>query len=101
MIPAEYTGPNSLVCMPGVNDFRQLRYTNTSNAHVLWTGPNVEHYLETETDPLTGMIYSYLTTVFILIIYSHIVQLFCFGWNMFIMFVFIKLIITGLWMVFI
>jgi len=70
MIQAEYFAPNSLVCMPGVNDFRQLRYINTSNVRVLWTGPNVEYYLETEIDPLTGMIYTLqlllCTCVFIL-----------------------------------
>jgi len=58
MIQAEHFASNSLVCMLGVNDFRQLGYNNTSNVHVLWTGPNVEYYLETEIDPLTGRIYT-------------------------------------------
>ena len=58
MIQAEHFASNSLVCIPGVNEFRQLRYINTSNVHVLWTGSNVEYYLETEIDPLTGMIYT-------------------------------------------
>jgi len=65
MIQAEHFAPNSLVCMPGVNDFRQFGYINTSNVHVLWTGPNVEYYLETEIDPLTGMIYRFQQLLFI------------------------------------
>jgi len=58
MIQAEYFALNSLVCMPGVNDFRKLRYINISNVRVLWTGPSVEYYLETELNLLTGMIYT-------------------------------------------
>ena len=58
MIEAEYTeANNSLVCMPGVNDFTQVEYVNDSSVSVLWTGPNVMYYLETDVDPLTGMIY--------------------------------------------
>ena len=56
MIEAEYTGANnSLVCMPGVNDFTQVEYVNDSSVSVLWTGPDVTYYLETAMDPLTGM----------------------------------------------
>ena len=54
----EYTGPNDgLVCIPGMNDLAQLDYVNDASVSVLWTGPNVRYYLETEVDPLTGIIY--------------------------------------------
>ena len=42
MIEAEYTGANSLVCVPGVNDFVQVEYVN--NASVNW------HYSHTQLE---------------------------------------------------
>ena len=57
MIEAEYTGANdSLVCVPGVNDFVQVEYVNNASVSVLWSGPGVMYSLETDVDPLTGMI---------------------------------------------
>ena len=56
MIEAEYTGANSLVCVPGVNDFVQVEYVNNASVSVLWSGPDVTYYLETDVDPLTGTI---------------------------------------------
>ena len=57
MIEAEYTGANnSLVCIPGVNDFVQVEYVNNASVRVLWSGPDVTYYLETDVEPLTGMI---------------------------------------------
>ena len=65
MIEAEYTGANnSLVCMPGVNDFTQVEYVNNASVSVLWTGPNVMYYLETDVDALTSMIYVYTLQLF-------------------------------------
>ena len=60
MIQAEYTGPNNgLVCVPGVDDFMQVGYVNDSSVSVLWTGPDVRYYLETEVAPVTGMLMYY------------------------------------------
>ena len=56
MIEAEYTGANSLVCVPGVNDFVQVEYVNNASVSVLWSGPDVMYNLESDVDPLTGMI---------------------------------------------
>ena len=57
MIEAEYTGANnSLVCIPGMNDFVQVGYVNNASVSVLWSGPDVMYNLETDVDPLTGMI---------------------------------------------
>ena len=66
-IPAEYTGPNySLLCIPAVDNFTQLDYVSDGTVSVLWTGPNTfTYYLETEVDPLTGMIYVYCVYVHI------------------------------------
>ena len=60
MIEAEYTGANSLVCVPGVDDFTQVTYVNDASVSVLWSGPDVMYSLETDVDPLTG-IYLYIT----------------------------------------
>ena len=54
MIEAEYTGANSLVCVPGVDDFTQVEDVNNACVSVLWSGPGMEYYLETEETPLTG-----------------------------------------------
>ena len=60
MIQAEYTGPNNgLVCVSGVDDFMQVGYVNDSSVSVLWTGPDVRYYLETEVAPVTGMLMYY------------------------------------------
>ena len=64
MIEAEYTGTNSLVCVPGVNSFVQVEYDNSASVSVLWSGPDVIYYLETEADPLTGMICIFHNNVF-------------------------------------
>ena len=75
MIEAEYTGANnSLVCVPGVNDFVQVEYVNNASASVLWSGPDVLYSLETETDPLTGMICVHSKYFYLL---HHHQQLFC------------------------
>ena len=56
-IQAEYTGPNNgLLCVPGVNDFMSVSYVNDSSVSVLWMGPDVMYYLETEIVPVTGML---------------------------------------------
>ena len=101
MIQAEYTGPNDgLVCITRENDFVQVEYVNDSSVSVLWTGPDVRYYLETEVAPVTGML-MYYKCMYVHIIYinSYIVQLLCFGSSVFIMFISVKLVITGLWMV--
>ena len=52
----EYTGPNNgLVCVPRENDFKEVEYVDNACVSVLWTGPNVTYNLETEVDPLTGI----------------------------------------------
>ena len=56
MIEAEYTGANSLVCLPAVDDFTQVEYVDNASVSVLWTGSDVMYYLETEVDLLIGMI---------------------------------------------
>ena len=56
MIEAKYTGANSLMCVPGVNDFVQVEYVNDASVSVLWSGPDVTYYLEPDVDPLTGTI---------------------------------------------
>ena len=99
MIQAEYTGSNnSLVCMPEADNFG---YVSNSSVRVLWTGPGVEYYLETEIVPVPGILiyYSCMYMYVDIFINSDIVQLFCFGWSVFIMFISVKYIITGLWMV--
>ena len=96
MIEAEYARANdSLVCVPGVNDFVQVEYVNNASVSVVWSGPDVTYSLETEADPPTGMICMH-NKYFIccIIINSNIVQLFCFGWSVFIMFISVILIIT-------
>ena len=60
MIVAEYTGANSLVCVPGENDFTQVEYLDNASVSVLWTGSDVMYYLETEVDLLTGKICSFM-----------------------------------------
>ena len=56
MKEAIYTGPNNgLVCMAGVDDFTQVDYVNNASVSVLWTGPNVMYYLESDADPLICM----------------------------------------------
>ena len=55
MIVAEYTGANSLLCVPRVDDFTQVTYINDASMSVLWTGPDIVYNLETDVDPLTGM----------------------------------------------
>ena len=62
MIEAEYTGANSLVCVLKVNDFTQVTY-NDASVSVLWNGPNVMYSLETDVDPLTGILVHYLINV--------------------------------------
>ena len=56
MIVAEYTGTNSLVCVPAVDDFTQVEYVDDASMSVLWSGLGVTYYLETEVDLLTGTI---------------------------------------------
>ena len=56
MIEAEYTGANSLVCVP---DFTQVEYVNDASVSVLWSGPDVLYNLETDVDPLTGILIHY------------------------------------------
>ena len=65
MIEAEYTGANnSLMCVPRVNGFGQVEYVNSASVSVLWSGPDVTYYLETEADPLTGIICIFHNNVF-------------------------------------
>ena len=64
MIEAEYTGANSLVCVSGVNDFVQVEYVNNASVSVLWSGPDVMYSLETDVDPLTGMICTFHNNIY-------------------------------------
>ena len=66
MIEAEYTGANSLLCVLGENDFTQVTYVNDASVSVLWSGPDIVYNLETEVDPLTGILVHYLINVCIL-----------------------------------
>ena len=66
MIVAEYTGANSLVCTLEVKDFMQVTYVNDASVSVLWSGPDIMYSLETDVDPLTGMLVHYLINVCIL-----------------------------------
>ena len=63
MIEVEYTGANSLVCILGVDDFTQAEYVNNASVSVLWSGPNVMYNLETDVDPVTGILVHYLINV--------------------------------------
>ena len=56
MIEAKYIVANSLVCVPAVDDFIQVTYVNDASVSVLWSGLDVKYNLETDVDPLTGMI---------------------------------------------
>ena len=56
MIEAEYTGANSLVCVLGIDDFTQVEYVDNASVNVLWSGPDVMYSLETDVDPLNGMV---------------------------------------------
>ena len=71
MIEAEYTGANGLVCVPGVNDFVQVEYVNNASVSVLWSGPGVIYYLETEVDPLTGMCGLYAMIIMCIYFYQQ------------------------------
>ena len=71
MIEAEYAGANSLVCVPGVNDFVQVEYVNNASVSVLWSGPDVMYHLETEVDPLTGMCGLYAVTIMCINFYQQ------------------------------
>ena len=44
------------MCVPGVDDFTQVEYVDSASVSVLWSGPDVMYFLETDVDPLTGMI---------------------------------------------
>ena len=59
------------MCIAGVDDFIQVDYVNNASVSVLWTGPNVMYYLESEVEPLTCM-YSYvLVTAILFCIYIN------------------------------
>ena len=63
MIQTEYTGPNDgLVCITRENDFMQVVYVNDASVSVLWIGPDVRYYLETEVAPITSMLMYYNCT---------------------------------------
>ena len=66
MIEAEYIGANSLLCVSAVDDFTQVTYVNDASVSVLWNGPDVMYFLETDVDPLTGILVHYLLNVCIL-----------------------------------
>ena len=54
------------MCVLGENDFTQVTYVNNASVSVLWNGPNVMYSLETDADPLTGILVHYLINVCIL-----------------------------------
>ena len=49
------------MCIARVDDFTQVDYVNNASVSVLWTGPNVKYYLESDHEviPLTGKINSH------------------------------------------
>ena len=46
------------MCIARVDDFTQVGYVNNASVRVLWTGPNVMYYLESDHEviPLIGKI---------------------------------------------
>ena len=58
------------MCTAGVDDFEQVDYVNNASVSVLWTGPNVMYYLESEVDSLTCM-YSYVLVTANLYVYLY------------------------------
>jgi len=54
ILQAEYTGPDSLVCIPNASNFSSIDYINDGSVIVMWTGPDLMYNLNMEVNHLNG-----------------------------------------------